>query len=69
MNLKRLSQSASPLLGLLLFGVSLWAICNQLREYHYRDVLRSLTPMSYPSFFGIYLLAQIAGLISNVPSC
>ena len=42
MNLKRLSQSASPLLGLLLFRVSLWAICNELREYNYRDVLRSL---------------------------
>nr|WP_217523130.1 lysylphosphatidylglycerol synthase domain-containing protein [Pleurocapsa sp. PCC 7327] len=25
------------------------------------------TPLSYPEFFGIYLLAQIAGIISNVP--
>lgn len=24
-------------------------------------------PLSYPGFFGIYLLAQIAGIISNVP--
>ena len=30
-------------------------------------LLPSATPMSYPSFFGIYLLALIAGLISNVP--
>lgn len=42
MNLKRLSQFASPIFGLLLFGVSLWAINLELRQYNYRDVLHSL---------------------------
>ena len=42
MNLKRLSKFASPFLGLLLFGVSLWAISHQLRQYNYRDILQSL---------------------------
>ncbi|MGB5771383.1 MAG: hypothetical protein WBM32_16175, partial [Crocosphaera sp.] len=30
-------------------------------------LISSLTSLSYPAFFGIYLLAQIAGVISNVP--
>jgi glycosyltransferase 2 family protein len=49
MNLKRLSQFGSPILGLLLFGVSLWAIATQLREFDYRDIFRSLAeiPKSY----------------------
>jgi glycosyltransferase 2 family protein len=49
MNLRRLSQLGSPILGFLLFGVSLWAIATQLREFDYRDIFRSLTeiPKSY----------------------
>lgn len=42
MNLKRLSQFGSSVLGFLLFGVSLWAIATQLREFDYRDIVRSL---------------------------
>lgn len=30
-------------------------------------LLPTSIPLSYPGFFGIYLLAQIAGIISNVP--
>jgi uncharacterized membrane protein YbhN (UPF0104 family) len=30
-------------------------------------LLLSSAPFSYPGFFGIYLLAQLAGVISNVP--
>jgi uncharacterized membrane protein YbhN (UPF0104 family) len=30
-------------------------------------LISSFTSLSYPAFFGIYLLAQIAGVISNVP--
>ncbi|MBD1912553.1 MULTISPECIES: lysylphosphatidylglycerol synthase domain-containing protein [unclassified Leptolyngbya] len=30
-------------------------------------LLPSASPLSYPGFFGIYLLAQLAGIISNVP--
>jgi hypothetical protein len=30
-------------------------------------LLPASVPISYPGFFGIYLLAQIAGIISNVP--
>lgn len=30
-------------------------------------LLPSAVPLSYPGFFGIYLLGQIAGVISNVP--
>lgn len=42
MNLKRLSQFASPIFGLVLFGLSLWAINLELKQYNYRDVLHSL---------------------------
>ncbi|MGB3694916.1 MAG: hypothetical protein WA999_19560 [Spirulinaceae cyanobacterium] len=30
-------------------------------------LLPTPTPLSFPGFFGIYLLAQLAGIISNVP--
>jgi glycosyltransferase 2 family protein len=30
-------------------------------------LMSASVPLSYPGFFGIYLLAQIAGIISNVP--
>lgn len=30
-------------------------------------LLKFLTPLSYPAFFGIYLLAQLAGILSHVP--
>ena len=30
-------------------------------------LLHSSVPLSYPAFFGIYMLAQVAGLASNIP--
>ena len=41
-NFKRLAQIASPLLGLFIFGFSVWAIANELRQYHYLEIVRSL---------------------------
>ena len=55
MNLKRLSQFGSPILGLLLFGVSLWAIATQLREFDYRDIFRSMAEIPR-----VYLLLAFA---------
>jgi len=42
MNFKRLSKFAAPLPSLLLFGVSLWAISQELQAYNYQDLIRSL---------------------------
>lgn len=55
MNLKRLSQFGSPILGLLLFGVSLWAIATQLQEFDYRDIFRSMAEIPR-----VYLLLAFA---------
>lgn len=41
-NFKRISKFAAPLSSLLLFGVSLWAISQELQAYNYQDLLRSL---------------------------
>ncbi|NEQ25102.1 MAG: hypothetical protein F6K28_39670 [Microcoleus sp. SIO2G3] len=35
----------SSLFGLLLLGLALWAIRNELREYNVRDVLNSFTAL------------------------
>ncbi|MBE9125688.1 MULTISPECIES: lysylphosphatidylglycerol synthase domain-containing protein [unclassified Coleofasciculus] len=39
---RRFSPLGLPLLGLLLFSLSLWVIHKELRNYHYSDVLNSL---------------------------
>lgn len=63
MSLKRLTQFASPVLGILLFGVSLWAIANQLREYDYRDVLSSLGEIPFPKVLLALVLTFLNYLI------
>ncbi|MEI2581166.1 lysylphosphatidylglycerol synthase domain-containing protein [Scytonema sp. PRP1] len=40
--LEKLRLNFSSLFGLLLLVLSVWAISNELREYNYHDVLRSL---------------------------
>ncbi|MBR8834952.1 MAG: UPF0104 family protein [Stigonema ocellatum SAG 48.90 = DSM 106950] len=40
--LKRLTRFGLPLLGLLLFGVSVWAISHQLHQYTIQEILHSL---------------------------
>ena len=40
---KRLTRIAPILLSVLLFGISLWAITQELRKYHLRDIFNSLT--------------------------
>ncbi len=42
MQLKRLTRFGLPLLGLLLFGVSIWAISQQLQQYTIQEILHSL---------------------------
>lgn len=42
MNVKCISKFAAPLPGILLFGVSLWAISQELRAYNYQDLIHSL---------------------------
>jgi lysylphosphatidylglycerol synthetase-like protein (DUF2156 family)/uncharacterized membrane protein YbhN (UPF0104 family) len=46
---KKLTRRAPILLSILLFGISLWAITQELRKYHLMDILNSLTaiPKSY----------------------
>jgi uncharacterized membrane protein YbhN (UPF0104 family) len=39
---KRFFHSISSLFGLLLFGVALWVLHHELREYHYYNVVRYL---------------------------
>ncbi|MGQ4648447.1 lysylphosphatidylglycerol synthase domain-containing protein [Lyngbya aestuarii] len=39
--IKKLLHLLAPLFGLVLFGLSLWAISNQLRHYHLSEVLKS----------------------------
>ena len=42
MQLKRLIRFGLPLLGLLLFGVSIWAISQQLQQYTIQEILQNL---------------------------
>jgi uncharacterized membrane protein YbhN (UPF0104 family) len=52
-------------LSLAQIGISTfdWAIAGAVLYV----LLTFLTPLSYPAFFGVYLLAQLAGIISHVP--
>ena len=40
--LKKLQSHFGIIFGLLLLGLSLWAIAHELREYNYQDVVKSL---------------------------
>jgi uncharacterized membrane protein YbhN (UPF0104 family) len=42
MQLKHLTRFGLPLLGVLLFSVSVWAITKQLQQYSYQDIVNSL---------------------------
>lgn len=42
---KKLLHHFSSLLGFFLLGVSVWAIANELRHYHYREVFHSLATL------------------------
>jgi phosphatidylglycerol lysyltransferase len=57
---KRLTRRAPILLSVLLFGLSLWAITQELRKYHLQDIFNSLTAISKP-----YLLLAIALTLLN----
>jgi phosphatidylglycerol lysyltransferase len=48
---KHFLHSLGPLLGLSLFAVALWVIHNELREYHYHDIVRHVRdlPLHYLS--------------------
>jgi phosphatidylglycerol lysyltransferase len=57
---KRLTRLAPILLSLLLFGISLWAITQELRKYHLQDIVNSLMTIPRP-----YLLLAIALTLVN----
>jgi phosphatidylglycerol lysyltransferase len=57
---KRLTRLAPILLSLLLFGLSLWAITQELRKYQFQDVVNSLNAIPRP-----YLLLAIALTLVN----
>jgi uncharacterized membrane protein YbhN (UPF0104 family) len=57
---KRLTRLAPILLSLLLFGISLWAITQELRKYHLQDVINSLTTIPKP-----HLILAIALTLVN----
>lgn len=40
---KRLIHSLGPLFGFFLFALALWVIHNELREYHYHDIVNQLS--------------------------
>src|SRR5579883_556384 len=42
MQLKRLTRFGLPIIGILLFGISIWAISQQLHQYTIQDILHSL---------------------------
>jgi uncharacterized membrane protein YbhN (UPF0104 family) len=49
--------------GQLLVSALDWGLAAAV----FYTLLRSSVSLSYPAFFGIYMLAQVAGLASNVP--
>jgi phosphatidylglycerol lysyltransferase len=57
---KKLARLAPLFLSILLFGVSLWAIIQELRKYHFQDILNSLTAIPKP-----YLILAIALTLLN----
>jgi glycosyltransferase 2 family protein len=60
MSHKHVSQFGFALLGVLLFGLSLFVIGHELRQYDYRDILQSLSTIPVP-----YLLLAIGLTLLN----
>lgn len=57
---KKLTRVAPILLSLLLFGISLWAITQELRNYDLQDIINNLTTIPRP-----YLILAIALTLVN----
>jgi len=59
---KKVIHSIGPLLGLLLFLAALWILRNELKEYHYQEVVRDLKslPISHLLLgFGLTMLSYL----------
>lgn len=56
MNRKRLSEIALGLLGAFLFGLSVWVIVHELRQYKQQDIWRSIQAISPPHLLGAIAL-------------
>ncbi len=61
--IKRLLHSLGPALGLLLFIAALLVIHNELREFHYHDIVRQLKALSGGKIFFGSSLAALSYLI------
>jgi phosphatidylglycerol lysyltransferase len=48
---KRLLLSLGPLFGLFLFTLALWVIHNELKEYHYHEIVNQLLALPAPGIF------------------
>ncbi len=63
MKLKWLTRLGFPLLALLLFAGSVWAISHQLREHDYHEVLRTLTALPSSRLLLALVLVSLSYLV------
>jgi phosphatidylglycerol lysyltransferase len=60
---RRVLHSLGPLLGLLLFAVAIWILHQELREYHYHDIVRHLAEIPTPHLLLAFALTILSYLI------
>ncbi|MBE9206942.1 UPF0104 family protein [Nostoc sp. LEGE 06077] len=60
---KKLQLKISSLFGLLLLMLSVWAIANELREYHYDDILRAIAAIPKKSLIWATGLTALGYLV------
>jgi len=60
---KKIIRSIGPLLGLLLFAIALWVLHNELRQYHYHDIVRELKALPIRHLFFAFELTILSYLI------
>lgn len=66
MTLKQLSRLIYPLLGLLLFAGSLWAISHQLKDYDYRQIIATLGALPSSNLLLAVVLVILSYLVLTV---
>ncbi len=57
--MKKTIRQIGSLVGLLLFGIAVWVLYDELKHYHYHDILKELRSLPRPSIAAALFITLI----------